>query len=709
MKTNWIRNFYYILKVILPRRIQIYIRRILLRRKIHLHKDIWPIDKSSAKLPENWQGWPDGKMFALVLTHDVESVKGLDKCRELMKIEEELGFRSSFNFVPGDYDVPLEFIDELKKRGFEAGLHGLHHNGNIFRSKNIFSKHAQRIKKFCHKWDAVGFRAPSMYHNLKWLHDLDVEYDASTFDTDPFEPQPDSSGTIFPFWVESNNEKKGYVELPYTLPQDFLLYILLQHKNIDIWKTKLDWIVKHGGMALFITHPDYMKFNKGKLNNDEYPAEYYEEFLKYIKTKYRDQYWHVLPKDMARFWSANYRTKRNITKKPKHICMLAYSFYESDNRIMRYADALAQRGDTVDVIALRDKNSLKYEKLKNVNVYRIQKRIINEKGKISYLSKLMIFLLRSSIFLTRKHLQYPYDVIHVHSVPDFEVFAALLPKMQGTGIILDIHDIVPEFYASKFSNGKDSFFFKALIKTEQISIKFSDHVIISNHLWYKTLINRSVDESKCTTIMNYPDESVFYMRSRIRKDKKFIMLYPGTLGWHQGMDIAVKAFAKIKDRAPEAEFHIYGSGTETNNLKKMIRELNLTDRVFIKDPMPLEQIAEVMANADLGVIPKRNDSFGGEAFSTKTLEFMSLGIPIVISGTKIDKYYFNDSVVKFFKPDDVDDLSECMLTMVQNQALRNTLRENALRFVEDYHWSKKKHEYFELVDSLIMNIRKHKE
>src|SRR5208283_5771817 len=147
------------------------------------------------------------------------------------------------------------------------------------------------------------------------------------------------------------------VELPYTLPQDFLLYILLQHKNIDIWKTKLDWIVKHGGMALFIAHPDYMKFNKDKLNKDEYPIEYYKEFLTYIKTKYKGHYWNVLPKDMARFWSANYRLKRNITKKPKHICMLAYSFYESDNRIMRYADALAQRGDTVDVIALRDENS----------------------------------------------------------------------------------------------------------------------------------------------------------------------------------------------------------------------------------------------------------------------------------------------------------------------------------------------------------------
>ena len=119
--------------------------------------------------------------------------------------------------------------------------------------------------------------------------------------------------------------------------------------------------------------------------------------------------------------------------------------------------------------------------------------MINEKSKVTYLFKLILFLLSSAIFITKKHLQYPYDVVHVHSVPDFEVYAAVLPKLQGAGIILDIHDIVPEFYASKFSGGKGSFFFKALVKLEQLSIKFSNHVIISNHLWYKTLTSRSVD------------------------------------------------------------------------------------------------------------------------------------------------------------------------------------------------------------------------
>lgn len=687
------------LKPFIPRRTQIAIRRMLINW-ISLHyKNVWPIDPTSATPPDGWQGWPDNKKFALILTHDVDTQKGHDNCLRLAGIDKRSGFRSSFNFVAEDYKLSDKLMDDLRSDGFEIGSHSISHR-NPFMSKETFKKIVAKINKYLKDWNAVGFRSPSMYHNLDWLHDLDIQYDASTFDTDPFEPQSDGMGTIFPFWVAGNNGRPGYVELPYTLPQDFLLYILMRQKNIDIWKQKLDWIVQQGGMALFISHPDYMNFN-GSNSPEKYPMQYYEDFLTYIKTKYKDQYWHVLPKDLAGFWAANYRLKENINRKRRHICMLAYSFYETDNRIMRYADALANRGDIVDVIALRDEKATEYEILKNVNVYRIQKRKINEKYKITYLYRLIVFLFKSSLFITGKQLKHPYDLIHVHSVPDFEVFAALIPKLQGGSIILDIHDIVPEFYASKFPGSKESFFFKALVKVEQLSIRFSDHVIISNHLWHKTLTSRSVNESKCTTVMNYPDEAIFYQRPRTRQDNKFIMLYPGTLGWHQGLDIAVRAFALIKDKAPQAELHIYGRGPERDNLAALIAELNLNDKVFIQDPLPINEIAEVMGNADVGIVPKKNDPFGGEAFSTKILEFMSLGIPVIVSGTNIDRYYFDDSVVKFFVPDDVDDLAQSMLTLLQDKKMRDTFRDNALCFVENYRWSKKKNEYFNLVDSLI--------
>ena len=294
-----------ILKPMIPRRLQISIRRAITTWKMPTCRHVWPIDPHSAAAPEGWPGWPEGKKFALVLTHDVDTHRGRDKVDLLSEIEEYIGFRSSFNFVAEDYQIPQELIDKLTSKGFEIGQHGIHHR-DPFRSKRHFRKQAVKINHYLKKWNAVGFRGPSMYRNLDWVHDLNIEYDASTFDTDPFEPQPGGMGTIFPFWVPGNGIQRGYVELPYTIPQDFLLFVIMNQKNTDIWRKKIEWIVANGGIALFITHPDYMNFNT-RLDYEEYPARYYVDFLKNIKSEYEGQYWHVLPRDLARWWAGRYR------------------------------------------------------------------------------------------------------------------------------------------------------------------------------------------------------------------------------------------------------------------------------------------------------------------------------------------------------------------------------------------------------------------
>jgi hypothetical protein len=301
-----LKNYYFI-KNFIPRRWQIFIRRALIRYQLYLYKHVWPIDENSSNPPARWRGWPHGKQFALVLTHDVETQKGLIKCNELIKLEECLGFRSSFNFVIKDYHVPLHLRSQLLDRGFEVGIHGLTHKENPFRCKTIFEKHAKQINQHIKQWDCVGFRCPSMFHNLDYIHDLNIEYDSSTFDTDPFEPQPDGIRSIFPVCINGDCSQKGYIELPYTMPQDFLLFILMKENSIDIWKKKLDWIVDRGGMALLIVHPDYMNFDSNNLMYDEYPARYYEELLRYIEDKYKDQYWHVLPRDVALWWKEKFK------------------------------------------------------------------------------------------------------------------------------------------------------------------------------------------------------------------------------------------------------------------------------------------------------------------------------------------------------------------------------------------------------------------
>ncbi len=383
------------------------------------------------------------------------------------------------------------------------------------------------------------------------------------------------------------------------------------------------------------------------------------------------------------------------------VCMVAYTFYEPDNRVRRYAETLVRRGDQVDAIVLRQQGQKKRTVVSGVNVYKIQGRKINEKMKIQYLFKLILFLIKSACKLTQLHLQKKYDVIHVHSVPDFEVFATLFAKLTGARVILDIHDIVPELFAGKFKVGKDSLFFRILLLVEKISMAFADHVIVANHIWYRRLIERSVAPEKCSVVMNYPDPSIFTIRkTSYGSTGRFIMIYPGTLSIHQGLETAIKAVDLIRNEIHDLEFHIYGKGTDEDYFINLVHKLKLEKRVIFRSVVPIEKLPKLMAEADLGVEPKLKKSFGNEAFSTKILEFMTVGIPVIASDTMVHTHYFDESMVKFFRSEDENDLARCIALLRKEEKLRKYLVKNAFRYIEKNSWNIKKYSYLNIVDSL---------
>lgn len=295
-------NIFYTLKPLIPRLLQLTLRRKIAAHKREKYANVWPIDPKAASPFESWKDWPDGKTFALVLSHDVDTKKGYDQVERLMQIEERLGFRSTYNFVPQRYgEISTQLIKKIQTNGFEVGVHGLHHDGKLFKSKQIFNQRAERINLYLKQWNASGFSSPSMHRNFDWMHVLNVTHCISSFDTDPFEPNPDAAETIFPYYVQNRDSENGWLELPYTLPQDHTLFIILREKSIKIWKQKLDWIASNGGMALLNTHPDYMNFNGGRLGIEEYPVKFYKEFLKYISEEYKDSFWHVLPAELTNY------------------------------------------------------------------------------------------------------------------------------------------------------------------------------------------------------------------------------------------------------------------------------------------------------------------------------------------------------------------------------------------------------------------------
>jgi glycosyltransferase involved in cell wall biosynthesis len=802
-----VRRIYYWGRPLLSLRLRSVLQRIKLRGKLKSPFPSWPVDRSVDKLFEklmiatiraNGGGpvpfiwfWPEGKQAAFVLTHDVEDDAGKTFCSSLMDIDDEYGFKASFQIVPEErYSVEPEFLQQFRDRQFDICVHDLNHDGYLYREYSEFKRRAKLINYYCKVFGANGFRSGVLYRNLRWYGEFDFAYDMSVPNVGHLDPQGGGCCTVMPYYVGD------ILEIPVTLTQDYSLFHILHQYSIDLWKQQIRTITDGHGLISVIIHPDYVI--------EPEQQQLFRSLLDFVRQQCSArQIWATVPSAINSWWrqrsamnlvqgpegwqvrgegsdrarvayaclsgdslvysftpveaahadlaiaardevtretpaisggrfnesevteivspsapspvettvsAAGVALERATQPRPAHrrlrVAMVSYSFYETDNRVLRYASTLAKRGDHVDVFALRREGKPAEELMEGVHVHRLQGRILNEKSQISYAWRICQFLVRAAIQVARFDLKERYDILHIHSVPDFMVLTGLLPKLRGTPVVLDIHDILPEFYASKFDSGKRSRLFQVLVGVERISCRFASHVIIANDIWRDRLLSRSLSPDKCSVVLNSPDRSIFTRSENGQpKNGKFLMLYPGSLNWHQGLDIAIRAFAKISKLAPQAEFHIYGDGPSKPDLLNLARELGVEHQVKMPSARSLREIAQIMETANLGIVPKRKDNFGNEAFSTKILEFMAMGVPVVVADTMIDKFYFDDSTVKFFRSGETDDLARCMIEMIENPVERQRQVQNANRFVETVDWNAKQHEYLELIDRLSVSVR----
>jgi glycosyltransferase involved in cell wall biosynthesis len=392
--------------------------------------------------------------------------------------------------------------------------------------------------------------------------------------------------------------------------------------------------------------------------------------------------------------------------KPLRVGMLTYSFYESDGRVRRYAETLARRGDRVDVISLRNEKQSSFDRLKGVNVYRIQKRVRDEKGKCDYFFRVMKFFFRSAAMVTSNHLKQPYDFIHVHSVPDFEVFAAIVPKLMGAKVILDIHDPVPDFFEAKFGYGKKSIFFKILSLIEKYSCHFADHVITVTDYWLNVIKDRSnIPSKKISAIVNYPDTEIF----NITKAKKiynsedcFKILYPGTLNKHCALHIVIEAMGLLRNEIPKLRFDIYGKGTEENYLRSLVIKLGLEQTVYFHNVVPIETVPDLMANADIGVaLLGGNHNYLKQALNVKLFEFLAMGLPAIASRVDSIKKYVGEKVVMLSNPNDPEDVARCIIELYKNHNKREQLRKEGLIFAQKNNWMSQTNSYLGIIQNFL--------
>jgi hypothetical protein len=292
---------YYLVRPALPRPVQLRLRRAFTGVQARATFPRWPVEDALHDLygwlfaelgrlagaPVPWLDlWPDGRSWSLVLTHDVETAAGWQLRRLLRDPERELGLRSSWNLVAERYQVDDAMLRELRQDGCEIGVHGLRHDGRDLGSRRLLRQRLPAMRAAARRWDAVGFRSPATHRRWEWMPRLGFDYDTSSPDTDPYEPQPGGCCSVLPF------HNADMVELPITLPQDHTLFALLDQPDGALWLQKLAHIRAMGGMALVLTHPDYA-------DDPRVPAAYRSLLAEAAADP---EVWPALPREVADWW-----------------------------------------------------------------------------------------------------------------------------------------------------------------------------------------------------------------------------------------------------------------------------------------------------------------------------------------------------------------------------------------------------------------------
>jgi glycosyltransferase involved in cell wall biosynthesis len=384
------------------------------------------------------------------------------------------------------------------------------------------------------------------------------------------------------------------------------------------------------------------------------------------------------------------------------VLMIAYTNYRTDPRVIRAAEAAAGAGFDVDFIALRRPGDPSEEMINGVRVIRLQQMRYRGGGVFWYMLSYLEFFVRCLLKTTALHLRKRYSAVHVNNMPDFFVFCALLPKLMGAKVLLDIHDPMPNTFASKFKSGENGFFFKLLLWQERISAAFADQVLTVHEpvKQYLLVSQHRLPADSIEVIANFPDDQLFALRKPAQPDGRLRMAFHGSILERYGLRNAMLALAAMRHQ-DRVTLKIIGEGDFSEQLKGLIRSLEL-DRVvqFDNRMYPLHEIPARLADCNLGLVPLEISSITNYALPLKLLEYLSLGMPSITVRNAAIAYYFSEDDCLFYDPNDPQSLCAVLDRLAASPELLSHYQQRALMLREKFLWSNEKHKYVALLRRL---------
>lgn len=389
------------------------------------------------------------------------------------------------------------------------------------------------------------------------------------------------------------------------------------------------------------------------------------------------------------------------------VAAVTYDYYPFDIRVRRLAEAAADAGCDMDVICLREGSEAARETCNGVNVYRLPQSRRFGDSLPTRMAGWTWFMLRAGVTLTRLHRQQPYDVVHVHNMPDFLVFSALVPRLKGARVILDVQDVSPELMAAKARGWRKGLLFRLAALQERISARFADHVVTVGWPFEDKLLARGVPARKLSIVINSADPKLFPAERRCPApnaardpNSPFILMYWGTLAERNGVDIAVRAVALASEAVPNLRLDVMGQVELIPPLRQLAGELGIADRVHFSPPVPSDRIVDFVVHGDVGIVPYRCNGFAELVLPTKAYELAWLRRPIIATDMVGIRSMFRPQSMMLCTPADPQSFAEAIVALYRDPERGRQMVESAAQDYLPYRWEAVSTRYVELLTKL---------
>jgi glycosyltransferase involved in cell wall biosynthesis len=396
------------------------------------------------------------------------------------------------------------------------------------------------------------------------------------------------------------------------------------------------------------------------------------------------------------------------------VCVIRQFYYPHDPRVRNQVQALAAEGHDVDVICLRRPGQPRFEQAGRVTIRRLP--LSHQRGgKLHYLAAYSAFFALAALWTTALHLRQGYGVVVTHSLPDTLVFTTIVPKLMGAKIVLDLHECMPEFFATKFGVTERHPAVKVIAWLEQASIRMSDFAITCNEPMRRVFLDRGANPYRIGVVMNSADETIFrtgaVVAAQGREPGRFTIVSHGTIEDRYGLDTAVRAIALLRDEIPGLRLQIFGEGPQERELHLLARGLGVEDRVWFGGYVPRDDLLRAIEAADAGLVATKRDAFRDLTHCLKMFEFVSMQKPVICSRIPAVEACFDEESFLYFAAGDERDLARAIKRLQSEPDMSERLVVRATVANEPFRWRRQREIYLSLMKPMLAgrssNPRRH--